>query len=113
MQKLCLWVLFFLFNYEQFTIYFSSCFRLLHFFSSVHVSNFFTFHKNLLQKNESPDLNSIHQTRFFFKIIQHYETWNVIAQFPSYKLEEIELITVVSYKYLYNIVWIRYFTQSN
>ena len=39
-----------------------------------------------------PDLSSFHKTRFFFKIIQHCETWNVIGLFPSCKLEEIELI---------------------
>ena len=33
-----------------------------------------------------------HWTMFFFKIIQHCETWNVIGLFPLYKLEEIELI---------------------
>ena len=74
----------------------------------------FTFHKNfLLNKNKSPDLSYINWIRFFFKIIQHWETWNVIGLFPSYQLEEIKLSyfsKVVSYKYLYiKFVWIRYF----
>ena len=41
MQELCLSVLFFLLNYEQFNIYFFSRFRLLHFFFSNRVSDFF------------------------------------------------------------------------
>ena len=40
MQELCLWVLFLLLSYEQFNIYFSR-FRLLHFFFSNDLSDFF------------------------------------------------------------------------
>ena len=48
MQELCLCVLFFLLNYEQFNIYFFPHFLLHHFFFSSHLSDFFTFHKNFL-----------------------------------------------------------------
>ena len=41
MQELRLSVLFFLLNYEQFNIYFFSRFRLLHFFFSNRLSDFF------------------------------------------------------------------------
>ena len=37
-----------LLNYEQFNIYFFPRFHLLHFFFSNHLSDFVTFHKNLL-----------------------------------------------------------------
>ena len=43
MTELSLWVLFFLLNYEQFNIYFFSRFRLLHFFFSNRLSDFFYF----------------------------------------------------------------------
>ena len=76
---------FFLLNNEQVNTYFFLRFRLLHFFFSNYLYDIFTSHK-------SPYLSSIHWTGFFFKIIQHCETWNVIGLFPLYKLEEIELI---------------------
>ena len=41
MQELFLSILFFLLNYEQFNIYFVSRFRLLHFFFSNSLSDFF------------------------------------------------------------------------
>ena len=92
-QDLCLWVLlYFLLNNEHFNICFFLRFRFPH-FSSLITSPIFLFRtKSSYQNNESTDLSSIHWTRFFFKIIQHRETWNVIGLFPSYKLEEIELI---------------------
>ena len=92
-QDLCLWVLlYFLLNNEHFNICFFLRFRFPH-FSSLITSPIFLFRtKSSYQNNESSDLSSIHWTRFFFKIIQHQETWNVIGLFPSYKLEEIELI---------------------
>ena len=43
MQELCLSALFFLLNYEQCSIYFFSRFRLLHFFFSNRLSDFFYF----------------------------------------------------------------------
>ena len=48
--------------------------------------------KTSYKKNKSSDLSSMHWTRFFFKIFQHCETWNVLGLLLSYKLEEIELI---------------------
>ena len=64
------------------------------FFFSNHLSDFLYFLYKLLIKNKSPDLSSLHWTIFFFNILQHYETWNVIDLFPSHKLEEIELILI-------------------
>ena len=56
--------------------------------------HFLYFLYKLLIKNKSPDLSSLHWTIFFFNILQHYQTWNVIDLFPSHKLEEIELILI-------------------
>ena len=95
-QKLCVWVLFFILNMEQFKISFFSRFRLLRSFSSNHLSDFFYFPQKLI-KNKSPELSSINWTIFFFKIIQHCKTWNVIVLFPSYKVEETELLFFKSY----------------
>ena len=50
MKELCLWVLFFLINYEQFSIYFFLPFRLLHFFFSNHLSDFYSPQKLLIKK---------------------------------------------------------------
>ena len=83
----------FLLDNEEFNIYFFSHSRLPHFFFSNHLTYFFTSLKNVFfKKNKSPGLSSIHWTRFFFKIIQHRETWNVIGLFLSCKLEEKELV---------------------
>ena len=61
MQDLRLWALFFLLNNNQFTIYF---FVLS---SSLIISLiFFTSHENVLYKNKSPDLSSIHWTTVDF-----------------------------------------------
>ena len=76
------------FTIEQFNIDFFSRFRLLYFFSIS--SSPFQSPLWYFWKNKSPDLSSIHWTRFFFKIIQHCQKWNVTGLFPSYKLEEIE-----------------------
>ena len=48
LQELCLRVLFFLLNNEQFNIYFFSRFRLLHFFLSNDLSDFLCFPQNFL-----------------------------------------------------------------
>ena len=61
-------------------------------FSPLITSDFLLPTKSSYKKHNSPDLSSIHLTRFLFKITQHCETWNMIGLFPSYKLEEIELI---------------------
>ena len=82
----------FLINYEQFSIYFFSPFRLLHFFSLIASLIFLLSTKTSYKKDKLPDLGSFHSTRFFFKITQHFKTLNVIGLFPSYKSEEIELI---------------------
>ena len=47
MKELWLGVLFFLINYEQFSIYFFSLFRLLQ-FSPNYLPDLLTFHKNFL-----------------------------------------------------------------
>ena len=78
----------FLLNNEQFNFYLFSRFCLLYFFFSNQLSDFFYSPQKLLK---SPDLSSIYWTRFFFKTVQHCETWNVIGLFLSYNLEEIEL----------------------
>ena len=65
----------------------SSRFRLLHFFFFNQLSDFFLC-TNFLSKNKSTVLSY----RFFFKVILHCETWNVIGLFPSYKLEKIGLL---------------------
>ena len=80
----------FLLNYEQFSIYFFLPFCLLYVLLSP--LWFFYFPQKLLFLL---DFSSFHKTDFLFKIIQHCETWNVIGLFPSYKLEEIELILFI------------------
>ena len=73
-HELCLWVLFFLLNYEQFNMYFFLSFRLINFSFSNQLPDFLLPTKTSYKTNKSPDLSSIHYTRFFFKIIQHCET---------------------------------------
>ena len=49
-QQLCLWVFFFLLDYEQFNIYFFSCVRLFHFFFSNNPFTLFHSLQKLLLK---------------------------------------------------------------
>ena len=74
-------------NSSTFTSSFVFALRLLHFFFSNQLSDFFLC-TNFLSKNKSTVLSY----RFFFKVILHCETWNVIGLFPLYKLEKIGLL---------------------
>ena len=88
LQELCLWVLFFYSTTNSLTFTYFRAF-VFSIFSSLITSLIFFYSPQKLLK--SPDLSSIYWTRFFFKTVQHCETWNVIVLFLSYNLEEIEL----------------------